>query len=198
MYLLHRSSLVTGIWSFCSWLANWRLNQFAIRVQFLESTDAHRLNAALGWLGLDSPADARAELAAIPAAYQSHPAVLAVRWLLGAHEKNWAAALAAAEGEIAVLPTEAAGWLHRAYALRRVTGGGLDQAWDALLPAAKKFPKEPIIAYNLSCYACQMDKIVIARKWLTLAVKLGGTQVIRKMALADDDLKPLWREIKDW
>ncbi len=56
-----------------------------------------------------------------------------------------------------------AGWLHRAYALRRVANGGLPQAWDALLPAAEKFPGEPVIAYNLSCYACQMQQLDASR-----------------------------------
>jgi len=66
-------------------------------VQALEPADLHRLNAALGWLGLDAPGDARAELDAIASAQQSHPAVLEARWLLCAHEKNWDDALLAAE-----------------------------------------------------------------------------------------------------
>ena len=40
-------------------------NRFSIRVQGLEPSDIHHLNAALGWLGLDNPAEARAELDAI-------------------------------------------------------------------------------------------------------------------------------------
>jgi hypothetical protein len=34
------------------------------------------------------------------------------------------------------MPDDAFGWLHQAYALRRITGGGIQAAWDALLPAA--------------------------------------------------------------
>ena len=138
-------------------LANSRANPFPIAVPVLEPSDLHRLNAALGWLGLNSPADARAELDAIPPAQQSHPAVLEARWLLCAHEKTWRDALVVANCELAAAPDDSAGWLHRAYALRRVDGGGLAQAWDALLPAAEKFPTEPVIAYNLSCYACQLQ-----------------------------------------
>jgi Tfp pilus assembly protein PilF len=87
--------------------------------------------------------------------------------------------------------------LHRAYALRRAPGGGLPQAWDALLPAAGKFPEEPVAAYNLSCYACQMQQLDRARHWLQRAIKTGGKDAIKKMALADDDLKPLWEEIRE-
>jgi len=70
-------------------------------------------------------------------------------------------------------------------------------AWDALLPAAEKFPAEPVIAYNLSCYACQMQQLDLARTWLKRAVVAGKKEAIKKMALADDDLQPLWPEIKE-
>ena len=167
-------------------------------VQVLEPGDIHRLNAALGWLGLNSTADARAELDAITPAQQSHPAVLEARWLLCAHEKTWRDALVVADCELASAPDDAAGWLHRAYALRRVAGGGLAQAWDALLPAAEKFPTEPVIAYNLSCYACQLNDLSGLAPWLQRAVAAGGKNAIRKMALEDDDLRPLWPEIQNW
>jgi hypothetical protein len=102
-----------------------------------------------------------------------------------------------AEREVAVVPELAAGWLHRAYAIRRVDGGGLAQAWDALLPATVKFPDEAVISYNLSCYACQMNKLTEARAWLHRAIKTGDKDVMKKMALEDEDLKPLWAEIVD-
>jgi hypothetical protein len=177
-------------------LANFPPNRFPICVQGLEPADIHRLNAALGWLGLNSPADARDELDALPKILQSHPAVLEVRWLICAHEKNWSDALAVAERELTAMPDYSGGWLHRAYALRRVTDGGLSKAWDALLPAAKKFPTEPTIAYNLSCYACQLNELDASRVWLRQAFKIGDKAAIKQMALEDDDLKPLWEEIK--
>jgi hypothetical protein len=121
--------------------------------------------------------------------------VLEARWLLCAHEKNWRDALTVAERELASVSKAPSGWLHRAYALRRVDGGGLESAWDALLPAAEKFPKEPVIAFNLACYACQLNDLAAARTWLQRAMKIGGKEAIRKMALADEDLKPLWPEI---
>jgi hypothetical protein len=165
-------------------------------VQKLEPPDSHHLDAALGWLGLGCADDARDELRKISAANQSHPLTLEVRWAWCAHEKRWPDALQIAELELQSAPGDCSGWLHRAYALRRVTGGGLPQAWDALLPAAEKFPKEPVVAYNLSCYACQMQQLDIARWWLQCAIKAGKKDAIKKMALADDDLKPLWTEIE--
>ena len=161
----------------------------------LAPPDSHHLDAAIGWLGLGCAEDSRAELAKISPAHQQHPDVLEARWMICAHERQWNDALAVACAELVAAPDESSGWLHRAYALRRVNDGGLSQAWDALLPAAKKFPTEPIIAYNLSCYACQMQQLDIARHWLNRAVAAGQKEAIKKMALADADLQPLWAEI---
>jgi hypothetical protein len=182
---------------FCTPLANLLHKRFPIHVQELEPSDIHHLNAALGWLGLNAPADARAELDAIAPAQQSHPAVLEARWLICAHENNWREGLAVAERELAAAPDDSSGWLHHAYALRRVPDGGLEPAWNALLPAAEKFPEESVIPYNLACYACQRGQLDTARGWLKRAIKTGGKNEVQKMALADDDLKPLWDEIKE-
>jgi uncharacterized protein HemY len=168
-----------------------------LSVHDLQATDLHHLNAASGWLGLGCPKDAREELGKLSATKQSHPAVLDMRWLIASHEKNWTEALSIAELELKVAPDTASGWLHRAYSLRRVNDDGLIVAWHALLPAAEKFPSEPVIAYNLSCYACQMNEMVTARTWLHQAIKVGKKEEIKKMALADDDLKPLWSEIQE-
>ena len=167
-------------------------------MQPLGPPDSHHLDAAVGWLGLGCTAEARAELDSIAAAQQKHPAVLEARWTLCAREERWGEALEIAQAELAAAPDDAAGWLHRAYALRRVPAGGLSRAWEALLPATEKFPHEPVIAYNLSCYACQMQQLDSARQWLQQAMKIGGRDAIRKMALADDDLRPLWAEIEKW
>jgi hypothetical protein len=69
-------------------------------------------------------------------------------------------------------------------------------AWDALLPAFEKFPGEPIIPYNLACYACQMGKLDDARLWLDRAMKIADKREIKLMALNDEDLKPLRAEIE--
>ncbi len=167
-------------------------------MQGLEPPDIHHLDAAVGWLGLACGKEAQAELDLISAARQQHPAVLDARWTLCAQEKRWSEALEVAQAELAAGPDNCSGWLHRAYALRRVPNGGLPRAWEALLPAAEKFPEEAVVAFNLSCYACQMQQLDTARQWLRRAVKIGGREVIKKMALADEDLQPLWAEVREW
>lgn len=165
-------------------------------MQRLGPPDSHHLNAAVGWLGLGLPEDAKAELKLISPAHQRHPDVLELRWTICAHECHWDAALAVARKLMTQAPERADGWLHHAYALRRVSEGGLEKAWAALRPAADKFPQEPVIPYNLACYACQMKQLDEARIWLKRALKIGGKEHIKQMALADPDLAPLWDEIR--
>jgi len=165
-------------------------------VQKLEPPDRHYVEAAHGWLALDCAGEARKELQKVCPALQNHPLTLVIRWMLATREKNWDDALAVARQELEANPADLNGWLHRAYALRRRTGGGLAQAWDALLPAAKKFPQAPIVAYNLSCYACQLNQLDISRLWLRRAIQIGGKAFVKKNALADADLMPLWPEIQ--
>jgi hypothetical protein len=72
----------------------------------------------------------------------------------------------------------------------------VQKAWEALLPAFSKFPKEPTIPFNLSCYACQMRQLDIARDWLKRGMAIGGKDKVKQMALKDPDLEPLWDEIR--
>ena len=162
----------------------------------LEPPDTHYVRAALGWLELGNPAEAKAELAQVSPAQQDHPDVLELRWSISAHEERWVEGLQAARALLRCTPERSSGWLHQAYALRRVPDGGLEKAWVALLPAFQKFPKEAIIPFNLCCYACQMRQLDAARAWLHRAVRIGGKETIKRMALNDPDLEPLWAEIR--
>jgi tetratricopeptide (TPR) repeat protein len=165
-------------------------------MQKLEPPDTHYFFAAIGWLELGNLAEAQAELAQISPAQQEHPDVLEVRWLVSAEQKHWEEGLQIAQALLRRAPKRSSGWLHQAYALRRVPEGGLQKAWEALLPASDKFPKEPTIPFNLSCYACQLQQLDAARDWLKRAVAVGGKEKIKLMALKDADLEPLWDEIR--
>jgi predicted Zn-dependent protease len=164
-------------------------------VETIAAPDLHFFNAATGWLELGNCVEARAELAHLSAAYRQHPAVLELEWSVSAAERNWEAAFTAARVLMVALPEEPAGWLHSAYACRRMAGGGLKQAQTLLQPAADKFPQEPVIHFNLACYACQLGQLPEAREWLRRAEAIGGKKAIIAMALADEDLKPLWPEL---
>lgn len=163
----------------------------------LEPPNIHYLSSAIGWLELGNLAEAKAELEQVEPGLRQHPDVLEARWLISAEERDWDAGLQIAKDLIGQAPERPSGWLHQAYALRRANAGGLDQAWRALLPAAEMFPKEPTVAYNLSCYACQMGDLVSARAWFKRASRLGDKEQIKSMALGDPDLQTLWDEIRE-
>lgn len=166
--------------------------------QQLESPDVHHLLAAQGWLELNNPAEAGDEIARISPENLEHPDVLDVRWAVCAAGERWEAGLEVAEKLLRAAPDRASGWLHRAYALRRVKGGGLQKAWEALRPAYEKFPKAEVVAYNLGCYAAQMDRLDEAWEWLHKAMEAAGdVAAIKNMALADRDLESLWDRIRE-
>lgn len=166
-------------------------------MQSIEPPESHYLSAAIGWLGLGCVEEAKQELDRLSAAYRNHPDVLELRWLICAEEKEWSQGLQIARTLLHHAPDRSSGWLHQAYALRRVENGTVRDAWKALLPAFDKFPSEPIISFNLSCYACQMNQLDAARVWLKRAVVLGNKKKIKEMALADKDLEALWPEIRE-
>ncbi|HEY5911738.1 MAG TPA: tetratricopeptide repeat protein [Verrucomicrobiae bacterium] len=161
----------------------------------LEPPDTWYLSGALGWLGLRNAAEAEAELAQISPSQSQHPDVLEVRWLVCAELEKWAEGLQVARWLIHAAPDRPSGWLHQAYALRRAPGGSVQQAWDALLPVVQKFPREPIVPYNLACYACQLGRLGPARIWLKRALAMTDKDEMKRQALADRDLEPLWGEI---
>ena len=163
----------------------------------LAHPDIHHLSAAVGWLELGNNAEAKIELAKISSPQQTAPDVLEVGWAIHAAERDWIEALRVAERLIASHPERPSAWLHRAYALRRVPHGGLAAAFEALQPAAETFPDECTIPYNLACYTCQMQQLEEARQWLRRAWRCPSAQKkdIKEMALADEDLRPLWKEI---
>lgn len=167
----------------------------------IEPPDSFHLLAADGWLGLGNVTEALNELQKVSPELQGHPGVLNFRWQICAQEKRWEACVDMARAIIKAAPELPVGWIHLAYSLRRVPGGGLQAAWDALFPAAEKCRAEVLIPYNLACYATQMKRLDTAREWIRKAFEKAGEEdrlrEIRLMALSDPDLEPLWAELAD-
>lgn len=154
------------------------------------------LDAAQGWLMLGRADCAREELERIAPALRETPPVLALTWEVCAAEGAWEAAYRAAQRLVEERPDEPAPWVHRAYALRRMPGGGLERAREALLPAWEKFPKEPLIPFNLACYAAVQGRLDEAWQWLQRARRIAGNSFVRRLALRDEDLAPLWDRVR--
>jgi Flp pilus assembly protein TadD len=164
-------------------------------VKPLEPPDSHHLSAAIGWLGLGNVVEAGMELKKIAPQFGSHPDVLAVQCDIHLQAGNWDAAAEIAGALTRLEPQEPGVWISLAYATRRRIGGDISQARAILIQAQRTFPKEPIIAYNLACYGCQLGDLNAARLWLEKACVLGDARQIKRMARQDPDLKPLWTEL---
>jgi tetratricopeptide (TPR) repeat protein len=162
----------------------------------LEPPDSHHLSAAEGWLGLGDWKEAAEELKKIPAERRHHPEALEVLREIFAQAGRWDVAADVAGHLVTIKPEAPDAWVALAYATRRKDGGGLKPARQILTRAQRRFPKEPIIAYNLACYECQLGNEQAALKWLGKALATGRAREIRSMALLDRDLEPLWPKIR--
>lgn len=165
-------------------------------MQTLHHPDKFRLSAAVGWIELGNYGEANEELENITASSRSHPDVLEVRWEIYAKAENWDACLDIARAILAQDPERMSAWIHHAYALRRLPSGGVQAAFEALLPAADKFGFQSIAPFNLACYAAQLGRIPEAESWLAIAFKRAEGNFegkeMKLMALNEPDLEPLW------
>ena len=162
----------------------------------LPPPNSHFLEAAVGWLELGNPSEALAELNQIADEFMDHPQVLEVKWQVFARTEKWDKSLPIAQAFCQVAPGLPQGWLHQAVSLYRLRR--TEDAWNLLLPMAKKFPRSWIIPYDLACYACQLNRVEEGRGWLKKAFRLGDPKEVKLLALADPDLKVLWPEIEDF
>lgn len=164
----------------------------------LPHPDNFHLRAAEGWMLLGDTISALEEIVKLRPASREKPAALRLEWQILAIMGDWTKAYAAADQLLAKCPDLADAWVHRAYAARRMKGGGLDRAWESLHPAAEKFPSESIIPYNLACYAAQMSRLDEAWTWLERAARASkDKRAIWLMAMADSDLEPIRERIAE-
>jgi tetratricopeptide (TPR) repeat protein len=159
-------------------------------------SDAFLVRAAEGWLGLGNPIEARAELDQVSAGYRDHPVVLDAGWSVCAASGDWEGAHHCGEAMVRLHPALLSGWIHRAYATRRMRRGGLQSAKEALEPAVALFPEEPMVTFNMACYLAQLGAEEESWRWYQETLKRGDAEAIRASALEDEDLRPIWPRIR--
>jgi tetratricopeptide (TPR) repeat protein len=158
-------------------------------VKLLGIPDSRHLKAAQGWLGLGNHVEANEELEKISPENRAHTDVLEVRWEIYAKVGKWEECVEIAEAVIKLAPNQPQGWIHRSYALHELKRPGA--AFDQLLPAARRFPKQWLIPYNLACYCAQTGRLDECEEWFKKAMVIDE-HTVKKAALDDPDLKPLW------
>ena len=162
----------------------------------IEPPDSHYLSAAQGWLGLGNWQEAVAEFQRLSLAAREHPEALETAQGIFVAAGKWDMAAETGLALLKAKPDAPDNWVTLAYAIRRKQGGGLNAAKRILTQAQFQFPKDPIIAYNLACYECQLGNESGALDWLRRAQSHGQAAKIRSMALEDQDFEPIWDKIR--
>ena len=114
--------------------------------------------------------------------------VLGARVALYITAKKWDMAAAIASHLVKVDPGTAGRWISLAYSVRRTEG--VEKAEAILLRAQAIHPKVAMIAFYVACYASVTGPMEEAKERLRRAIDLDKD--VRKLAIDDEDLKPLW------
>jgi tetratricopeptide (TPR) repeat protein len=167
------------------------LSGFGVLSAAVNPPDRHYLRAAHGYLELEMYSEAAAELDKIDPVCLILPEVLSVRLLVYAGLQNWGMMQSVAKRLSNCDPKNVQWAISLAYSTRRAES--IEKAKLVLLEARKLHPEEPMIAYNLACYECQLGNLAPAKDHLMCATKADAK--FSAMALDDLDLEPLWKEI---
>jgi len=145
------------------------------------------LKSAAGFLEIGLLDDASLELENIPPELRSHSDVFGLRVSIYMAAKKWEEAATVAEHLTKREPDISQHWISYAYATRRAES--IPKAEAILLNALKSHPQEPMVHYNLACYAAQTGRTKEAKERLKSAISLDESY--RAIAFDDLDLKSL-------
>jgi hypothetical protein len=161
----------------------------------LDRPDSLFLQAAIGWLELGNWCEANNEIENISPPFKAHPDVLQVRCKIYHDAGKWDYLAEVANVLCTTLPDSSFGPVHLAHALRKL--GRSNEARNALLPVADKFPDDWRIPFHLACCFCRTGELKPALDWLTRAMDVAGKTDIRTMALEETDLEAMWLDISE-
>jgi tetratricopeptide (TPR) repeat protein len=133
--------------------------------------------------------DANEELERIDPDVRHVPEVLELRLIVYSGLEKWELMQVIAKKLAFYDPKNVQWTISWAYATRRADC--IDTARRILLNALEAHPEEPVIPYNLACYAAQLGDLEEARRRLERAFQLEPN--MREPALTDMDLEPFWR-----
>jgi Flp pilus assembly protein TadD len=150
---------------------------------------------ATGFLELGLAEEALAELDELPAGLKEKSLILHLRVDAYFRMKRWAEAVEICVPKLETEPTDAAWWIQAGYALRR--SATLARAEEILRKALEYHPKQPLIHYNLACYACVEGREEEARERLVEAAK-EDIDLYLKMAKDDPDLARIRPWVVAW
>jgi tetratricopeptide (TPR) repeat protein len=122
-----------------------------------------------------------------------HANILLVHWEIYLRNRNWAAANNTALAIMNAMPAEPIGYLYRSFALQQL--GRLSEAQQNLVSAARRFPNDWRIPYNVACYSSKLGDRAGAWNWLDRAIELGDPDTVKSLALDDPNFQSFWHEL---
>ncbi|MCB1129663.1 MAG: tetratricopeptide repeat protein [Verrucomicrobiae bacterium] len=141
----------------------------------------------LGELQLGHFEEANKELEALPAEARTSHEDLALRAEFYSQTSSWESLREIADLLVTNWPEDAGHWIFLGYATRRCRS--IEEAGKVLKEALVRHGKEPLLHFNLACYAAQSGRLDDARRRLAEAIRLDPG--MRKLADKDPDLDPL-------
>ena len=184
-------AVTAGAFLLITWVATKALFCLPPRGSNPLKTDWQRhVLASSGYLELGMFDDAALVLEEIAPEDKTRNEVLGARVDIYMAAKKWDMAAAVASHLVKIDPQTAGWWISFAYAVRRTES--VEEAEAILLRAQAIHPKVAMIEFNLACYASVTGRMEEAKERLRHAIELD--KEARKLALEDEDLKPLW----DW
>jgi tetratricopeptide (TPR) repeat protein len=154
----------------------------------LEPPDLQRLKAAHGYIDLGMFEEANAELEEIDPFCRALPEVLHARLDIYHGLKKWELMREIAKRLSEFQPDNIQWIVSYAFASRRALS--IEVAKEILLKSVARFPREPVIYFNLACYDCRLGRLDSAKDYMKRAFEIDSNW--RIAALDDEDLKLVW------
>jgi uncharacterized protein HemY len=153
------------------------------------SLDTRRaLQAADGYLFLNLPAEALAEIRSVKKPENGEPEVLLAQNRVLLHMGRWKQVQRLAQRASKAHPEREEFTVQQAFALHQMQKA--DEAVGVLESAPDWIRRTGILHYNLACYEAQLGDKNAARECINVAFKMN--EAMRKNAKVDPDLQELW------
>ncbi len=149
--------------------------------------DFQSAESAVGYANLGMFADALAELDHLSPQMTLDDGVQEFKLRLLERAGRWQDAAGLAARLATNHPDESRWFIAWAFAKRR--SDSLETASKILTDAASLHPKDPLIQFNLGCYAAQRGDLTTAQTYFRSAIELD--HYLEKLAKQDPDLEPL-------
>jgi tetratricopeptide (TPR) repeat protein len=145
------------------------------------------LLSAQGYIELEMPDEALAELDALAPSDQLRLETLQLRLFIVMHAKRWDQALSVCARLRVVDPEDTTGYIHAAFCLHEM--GRTNEAKELLLGGPSSLLSEPTYHYNLGCYDAVLGNLKEATQHLETSFRMD--KKFREIAKLDPDLKAI-------